>query len=161
MQEGIESNLQLNSDPPFLQPLGSLCQRQPCVECFTKVVCTRGGHAFAWHLYDVIEGKVSGKHMNMFIECLITGGLSSLRVSPSLTSKAIIGKIEFGENFEPVIIPQTSVKGIHTEKAVSVFGVVSLWVDEKNSMSFHVEPWMLKPTEMTSLMHMSTLNSGQ
>ncbi|GFV66675.1 hypothetical protein TNCV_2594961 [Trichonephila clavipes] len=51
-----------------------------------------------------------------------------------------------------VFIHDSSVKEMHKDQAVSVFGVVSLWVDKKTSKSFPVEILMLTFMEMTSRM---------
>ncbi|GBN42812.1 hypothetical protein AVEN_205405-1 [Araneus ventricosus] len=56
--EGIEPQLRLNSDPPLLQKPEGCCQRQPCVEGFAKVVCTRGDSRFACRSRHDIEGNV-------------------------------------------------------------------------------------------------------
>ncbi len=55
--------------------------------------------------------------------------LFSLRMSPGLASKATVGVFRFEEKLELIFIHHTSVKEMHMDQAVSVFGMVSLWVD--------------------------------
>ncbi|GFV78184.1 uncharacterized protein TNCV_1036521 [Trichonephila clavipes] len=73
----------------------------------------------------------------MSTERVINEGLFSLRMSPGLASKAMIGVFLFEEGLELIFIHDTSVKEMHMDQAVSVLGVVSLWVDPQ---TLHVFP---------------------
>ncbi|GFY07667.1 hypothetical protein TNCV_4095371 [Trichonephila clavipes] len=89
---------------------------QPCVEGFTNVVFKRD-------------------HVNMSTGRVINEELFSLRMSPGLASKAIVGVFSFADNLELVFLHDTCVKEMHMDKAVSVFGVISLWVDTHHHVS--------------------------
>ncbi|GFX95517.1 hypothetical protein TNCV_4825321 [Trichonephila clavipes] len=80
-------------------------------------------------------------------------------MKPDLTS--IVGVFSFGENRKFVFIHDATVKEMHTDQAVSVFGMVSLWVESQTSMSFLVEMLMITPIEMTSWMLMYALMPEQ
>ena len=89
--EGIEPQLQVNSDPPSLQAPEGLYQHQPCVEGFTKVVFMRGDQPFVLRSRHAIGGNVCSGHANISTGRVINGGLFCLRMSPGLAFKAIVG----------------------------------------------------------------------
>ncbi|GFV47873.1 uncharacterized protein TNCV_3414901 [Trichonephila clavipes] len=75
---------------------------------------------------DITDNSVPCRQLTFSAIWTRGRGLFSLRISPGLASKAIVGVFSFGENLELVFIHDTSVKEMHTAQAVSVFGVVSL-----------------------------------
>ncbi|GFU75545.1 MFS domain-containing protein [Trichonephila clavipes] len=64
------------------------------------------------------------------------GGQFSLWISPDLASKTTVCVFSFGKNLELVIIHDPSVKEMHTDQTVSVFGVVSLWAKYGSNIPF-------------------------
>ncbi|GFT13796.1 hypothetical protein TNCV_3832371 [Trichonephila clavipes] len=53
---------------------------------------------FVFFSHHTIGGNVSNGHVNMSTGYVINGGLFSLRMSPGLASKAVVGVVSFGEN---------------------------------------------------------------
>ncbi|GFX46617.1 hypothetical protein TNCV_4550561 [Trichonephila clavipes] len=155
--ERIEPRLQLNWDPPSLQTLEGSYKGQHCVEGFTNMLFIRGHQPFGSHSRHAICTNVCSGYVNMFTECVINGALFSLWMNSGLASKVIVSIFSFEENLELVFMCDTFVKEIHTNQAVSVFGVVSIWVDAQTSMSFPLEMLI----EMTSWMLMCDLMPRQ
>ncbi|GFW18123.1 HTH_Tnp_Tc3_2 domain-containing protein [Trichonephila clavipes] len=112
------------------------------------------------HLRHAISGSIC-EHVNMSTGRVIKRGLFYLRRSPALVSKAMVGLFSFKEKLKLVFIHDTSMKEMHTDQVVSVFRMVSVWVDLQTSMSFFMEMLMLTPIEITSWMLMFTLEPGQ
>ncbi|GFU42509.1 hypothetical protein TNCV_4556311 [Trichonephila clavipes] len=130
---------------------GRLLKGQPCVEGFTNMVFMRDDQPFASGSRQAIDGNVCSWHVNLSTgRRVLNGGLFSSRMSPSLALKAIVGLFSFGDNLELVSMQDTSMKEVHTDHAVSVYGVVSLGGDAHTSMSFPVEMLIFTPFEMTS-----------
>ncbi|GFY20030.1 hypothetical protein TNCV_2147231 [Trichonephila clavipes] len=92
---------------------------------------------------------------------VINRRLFSLRMSPGLASKSSVGIFLFGEKPELIFIHDTSVKEMHRDQAVSVFGAVSFKVNPQIYMSFPVEILKLTPTKTTFWMLMCDLMQGQ
>ncbi|GFU12690.1 hypothetical protein TNCV_2585441 [Trichonephila clavipes] len=112
----------------------------------------RGDEPFAYLSLHVIGGNVCSAYVNMFIGFLINGELFSVWMNPCLTSKTKISVFLFRKNLEHVFIYNTFVKEMHTDQAVNLFSVVSIWVFVQTSMSFlHVsmEVLVLALIEMT------------
>ncbi|GFV34343.1 hypothetical protein TNCV_4023581 [Trichonephila clavipes] len=111
----------------------------------------RNDQPFASHSYHAIGGNVCSGYFKMSTGRGIDGGLFSLRMSPGLASKVVVGVFSFEENMEHVFILNTTEKEIHTHPVVSVFGVVSLWMDVQTSTSSPVGMLMFLPIKMRSL----------
>lgn len=93
-------------------------------------------------LPHITRGNVSGGHVNITGR-LIHGGMFSSRMESLFLVQNDIRRCFTWWVQKRVIIHQTFVKNNHTEEAVSVFDVASLWTDTQTSMSLHVEQWML------------------
>ncbi|GFW08797.1 hypothetical protein TNCV_4299701 [Trichonephila clavipes] len=119
-----------------------------------------GDQPFASRSRYANGGNVCSGYVNISTGCAINGGLLSSQTSPGLTSKSTVGVFSLGENLELGFIHDTFVKEMHTDQAVSVLGVVSLWLDAQISMSFPVEILMFIPIEMTSWILLCALMPG-
>ncbi|GFX45161.1 hypothetical protein TNCV_3432091 [Trichonephila clavipes] len=111
----------------------------------------QGDKSVESHSRHDIGENVYSTHVNKSTGRLISGELFPLRISPGLASNAIVGVFSFRENLGIFFISDTSMEEMHTYQAVSVFGMVSLWVNAHITVSFSVEilmlieitPWML------------------
>ncbi|GFW72698.1 hypothetical protein TNCV_3799251 [Trichonephila clavipes] len=155
----IEPQIQVNSKPPSLQALRGWYQGQLCFEGFTKVVFMRGEQPFTFRKSHTKGGNVCNGHVNMFNGRVINRGLFSVQMSSSLTSKGIVGIFSLGKVLKLAFMHDTYEKEMHTDQTVSVFGMVSLWVDAQTFFSL-VEMLMLTPIEMTSWMLKRVLMLG-
>ncbi|GFX40341.1 hypothetical protein TNCV_4319741 [Trichonephila clavipes] len=99
----------------------------------------QGNRSFASCSYHARGRNVCSGHINLSTGRVINGRLFSLWMSPGLSSKVILGIFSFGENLELIFIHDTFVKKMHMDQTVSVFEVVSLWVDAQISMSISME----------------------
>ncbi|GFY07844.1 hypothetical protein TNCV_4287801 [Trichonephila clavipes] len=88
----------------------------------------RGDQPFGSRSHHAIGGKFFNGHINISTGHVINEGILSLRMCSCFTSKAIVGVLSFGVNLELVFIHGSSVKKMPTDQAVSVFGVVYLWL---------------------------------
>ncbi|GFX00850.1 hypothetical protein TNCV_4578171 [Trichonephila clavipes] len=111
---------------------GALVLRSTCIEGFMIVVFMRGDQPFKSYSIDF----VCKEHGNMYTERLIIEGLFSFQMYPSMTLKVIPDLVSFGENLELGFVHDTAMKEVHTNQAVSVFGMLSLWANAHNSMFF-------------------------
>ncbi|GFV56757.1 hypothetical protein TNCV_2539591 [Trichonephila clavipes] len=89
--ERIEPQLRLNSDLPSLQAPEDRYQGQTYAKGFMNAVFMRGDHPFSFHSHPATDGNVCSGQDKMYTGRMINGGLFSLRMSPGLDSKSIVG----------------------------------------------------------------------
>ncbi|GFX43327.1 uncharacterized protein TNCV_2390351 [Trichonephila clavipes] len=100
---------------------------------------------FASRSRHAIGLNVCTAHINISARRMIHGGLIYLRMNPDLASKEVICIFSFVKNQGIVSIHDTSVKKMLADQVVSVFGVVSFWVNAPIEMTSRMLMWALMP----------------
>ncbi|GFW14566.1 hypothetical protein TNCV_2358901 [Trichonephila clavipes] len=130
----------------------------------------RGGLPFALYSRHAIDGNGCSGYDNMSTGRVINGGLLYLWMCPGgsptsfpeHTSMPYSGFRPYPtqlqaechnhhtrwDGIEFFSMHDTPEKEMHIAQAVSVFGVVTLWVDSQTSMSFLLEKCIVTPIEM-------------
>ncbi|GBO09830.1 hypothetical protein AVEN_142647-1 [Araneus ventricosus] len=103
------------------------------------VRCSVGDQPFACRSPRSIGETVGNGHAAMFTELKLEGGLYSSWICPELVCKTIVDVAWFLENLQSVIIHQISVKEIHTLEAITMYGLIPLWMIAQTYLSFHAE----------------------
>ncbi|GFT30750.1 hypothetical protein TNCV_759381 [Trichonephila clavipes] len=127
-QEGMEPQPRLNSDPPSLKaPEGEkwmMCHRNEKFFSKSNDAWLSGKLGKLPPVRRAKGGDVDAPNANKSTERVINGGLFSLRMSPGLASKAILGVFSFGVNLEFIFIHDTLEK--EKSRSACVWGGISL-----------------------------------